>query len=145
MNVVDVEQPDGVIVQFGGQTPLNLASRLKAAGGPIIGTSPDSIDLAEDRTRFGALIRELGIPQPENDGAATAEEAKQVARRLGYPVLLRPSYVLGGRAMAIVYDDESLDHYVCAAVGVSRDRPIQIDKFLEQAAEFDVDALADET
>lgn len=145
MNVVDVEQPDGVIVQFGGQTPLNLATRLHAAGVPIIGTSPDSIDLAEDRTRFGALIRELGIPQPENDKAATAEEAKRVARRFGYPVLLRPSYVLGGRAMAIVYDEESLDHYVRAAIGISPDRPIQIDKFLEQAAEFDVDALADET
>jgi carbamoyl-phosphate synthase large subunit len=145
MNVVDVEQPDGVIVQFGGQTPLNLATRLHAAGVPIIGTSPDSIDLAEDRTRFGELIRELGIPQPENDKAATFEEAKRVARRFGYPVLLRPSYVLGGRAMAIVYDDESLDHYVRAAVGISPDRPIQIDKFLEQAAEFDVDALADET
>jgi carbamoyl-phosphate synthase large subunit len=145
MNVVDVEKPDGVIVQFGGQTPLNLAGRLHAAGVPIIGTSPDSIDLAEDRTRFGALIRKLGIPQPENDKAATADEAKQVARRFGYPVLLRPSYVLGGRAMAIIYDEESLDHYVRVAVDISPDRPIQIDKFLEQAAEFDVDALADET
>jgi len=145
MNVVDVEKPDGVIVQFGGQTPLNLARRLQAAGVPVIGTSPDSIDLAEDRKRFGALIQKLGIPQPENDQVTTASEAKRVARRFGYPVLLRPSYVLGGRAMAIVYDEESLDHYVRAAVGISPDRPIQIDKFLEQAAEFDVDALADET
>jgi carbamoyl-phosphate synthase large subunit len=145
MNVVDVEKPDGVIVQFGGQTPLNLATRLHAAGVPIIGTSPDSIDLAEDRKRFGALIHELGIPQPENDQVTTAVEAKKVAQRIGYPVLLRPSYVLGGRAMAIVYDEESLDHYVRVAVGISPDHPIQIDKFLEQAAEFDVDALADET
>ena len=145
MNVVEVEKPQGVIVQFGGQTPLNLATRLHAAGVPIIGTSPDSIDLAEDRTRFGALIRQLGIPQPENEQAATASEAKRIARCFGYPVLLRPSYVLGGRAMAIVYDDKSLDRYLRAAVHISPDRPIQIDKFLEQAAEFDVDALADET
>ena len=145
MNVVDVEKPDGVIVQFGGQTPLNLATRLHAAGVPIIGTSPDSIDLAEDRTRFGALIHQLGIPQPLNDQVTSVVEAKKVAQRFGYPVLLRPSYVLGGRAMAIVYDEESLDHYMRAAVGISPDRPIQIDKFLEQAAEFDVDALADET
>src|SRR4029078_9332098 len=96
MNVVDVEKPDGVIVQFGGQTPLNLARRLQAAGVPVIGTSPDSIDLAEDRKRFGALIQKLGMSQPENDQVTTASEAKRVARRFGYPVLLRPSYVLGG-------------------------------------------------
>jgi carbamoyl-phosphate synthase large subunit len=109
MNIIDVEKPEGVIVQFGGQTPLNLAMRLHRAGVPIIGTSADAIDLAEDRKRFGALLRELGIPQPENGMAATAEEAKRVAEQIGYPVLVRPSYVLGGRAMAIVYDDESLD------------------------------------
>jgi carbamoyl-phosphate synthase large subunit len=144
MNIVDVEKPEGVIVQFGGQTPLNLAMRLHKAGVPIIGTAADSIDLAEDRKRFGALLRELGIPQPENGMAATGDEAKRVAEQIGYPVLVRPSYVLGGRAMAIVYDEESLDEYVHNAVGFTPDRPVLIDKFLERAAEFDVDALADE-
>ena len=144
MNIVDVEKPEGVIVQFGGQTPLNLAMRLHNAGVPIIGTSPDSIDLAEDRKRFGALLRELGIPQPENGMAATADEARSVAAQIGYPVLVRPSYVLGGRAMAIVYDEDSLDRYVRTAVGFTPDRPVLIDKFLERAAEFDVDALCDE-
>jgi len=144
MNIVDVEKPEGVIVQFGGQTPLNLAMRLHEAGVPIIGTAADSIDLAEDRKRFGSLLRELGIPQPENGMAATGEEAKRVAEQIGYPVLVRPSYVLGGRAMAIVYDEESLEEYVRTAVGFTPDRPVLIDKFLERAAEFDVDALADE-
>jgi carbamoyl-phosphate synthase large subunit len=144
MNIVDVEKPEGVIVQFGGQTPLNLAMRLHAAGVPIIGTGADAIDLAEDRKRFGALLRELGIPQPENGMAATGEDAKKVAEEIGYPVLVRPSYVLGGRAMAIVYDEASLDEYVRNAVGFTPDRPVLIDKFLERAAEFDVDALADE-
>jgi carbamoyl-phosphate synthase large subunit len=145
MNIVDVEKPEGVIVQFGGQTPLNLAMRLHEAGVPIIGTSPDSIDLAEDRKRFGALLSELGIPQPENGTATSPEEAKECAARIGYPVLVRPSYVLGGRAMAIVYDEASLDEYMRSAVDASPERPILIDKFLERAAEFDVDALADET
>jgi len=145
MNIVDVEKPTGVIVQFGGQTPLNLAMRLHEAGVPIIGTSPDSIDLAEDRKRFGALLRDLGIPQPENGTATSIEEARKIAERIGYPVLVRPSYVLGGRAMAIVYDEETLDRYMRTAVDFSHERPVLIDKFLEQAAEFDVDALADET
>jgi carbamoyl-phosphate synthase large subunit len=145
MNIVDVEKPAGVIVQFGGQTPLNLAMRLHEAGVPIIGTSPDSIDLAEDRKRFGALLNELGIPQPENGTATSIEGAREAANRIGYPVLVRPSYVLGGRAMAIVYDQDSLDEYMRTAVDFSNDRPVLIDKFLEQAAEFDVDALADET
>jgi carbamoyl-phosphate synthase large subunit len=145
MNIVDVEKPAGVIVQFGGQTPLNLAMRLHKSGVKIIGTSPDSIDLAEDRKRFGALLQELGIPQPENGMAASVEEAREIAGRIGYPVLVRPSYVLGGRAMAIVYDQEQLEKYVLAAVGFTPERPVLIDKFLEQAAEFDVDALADET
>ena len=145
MNIVDVEKPEGVIVQFGGQTPLNLAMRLHKAGVRIIGTSPDSIDLAEDRKRFGSLLKELGIPQPENGMAASVEEAREVAGRIGYPVLVRPSYVLGGRAMAIVYDQEQLEKYVLTAVGFTPDRPVLIDRFLEQAAEFDVDALADET
>ncbi|HEY8411777.1 MAG TPA: carbamoyl-phosphate synthase large subunit, partial [Pyrinomonadaceae bacterium] len=145
MNIVDVEKPEGVIVQFGGQTPLNLAMRLHKAGVRIIGTSPDSIDLAEDRKRFGSLLKDLGIPQPENGMAASVEEAREVAGRIGYPVLVRPSYVLGGRAMAIVYDQEQLEKYVLTAVGFTPDRPVLIDKFLEQAAEFDVDALADDT
>jgi carbamoyl-phosphate synthase large subunit len=118
--------------------------RLHQAGVPIIGTAADSIDLAEDRKRFGALLRELGIPQPENGMAATVEEARDIAAKIGYPVLVRPSYVLGGRAMVIVYDEESLDDYVRTAVGFTPDRPVLIDKFLERAAEFDVDALADE-
>ena len=145
MNIVDVEKPEGVIVQFGGQTPLNLAMRLSEAGVPIIGTSPDSIDLAEDRKRFGALLEDLGIPQPENGMASSVDEAKERAQSIGYPVLVRPSYVLGGRAMAIVYDEASLDEYMRTAVDASPERPILIDKFLERAAEFDVDALADET
>jgi carbamoyl-phosphate synthase large subunit len=144
MNIIDVEKPEGVIVQFGGQTPLNLAMRLQDAGVPIIGTSPDSIDLAEDRKRFGALLTKLGIPQPENGMASSGEEAKVIARSIGYPILVRPSYVLGGRAMAIIYDEESLDDYVRTAVDFSPERPVLIDKFLERAAEFDVDALADE-
>jgi carbamoyl-phosphate synthase large subunit len=145
MNIVDVEKPEGVIVQFGGQTPLNLAMRLHQAGVKVIGTSPDSIDLAEDRKLFGALLKDLGIPQPDNGMAASVEEAREAARRIGYPVLVRPSYVLGGRAMAIVYDQEALETYVRNAVGFTPDRPVLIDKFLEQAAEFDVDALADDT
>src|SRR5437867_5660465 len=145
MNIVDVEKPTGVIVQFGGQTPLNLAMRLHEAGVPIIGTSPDSIDLAEDRKRFGALLNELGIPQPDNGTATSIEGAREIAQRIGYPVLVRPSYVLGGRAMAIVYDQDSLDEYMRHAVDFSHDRPVLIDKFLEQASEFDVDALADDS
>jgi carbamoyl-phosphate synthase large subunit len=145
MNIVDVEKPTGVIVQFGGQTPLNLANRLHEAGVPIIGTSPDSIDLAEDRKRFGALLDELKIPSPPNGTAISADEAKVIADELGYPVLVRPSYVLGGRAMAIVYDEESLISYMKNATDASPEKPILIDKFLERAAELDVDAMADET
>jgi len=143
MNIVDVEKPDGVIVQFGGQTPLNLADRLHQAGVPIIGTSPDSIDLAEDRKRFGALLEKLDIPCPENSSVTSADEAKAVAGKIGYPVVVRPSFVLGGRAMAIVYDEESLDQYMRTAVDASPEKPILIDKFLERAAEIDVDALSD--
>jgi carbamoyl-phosphate synthase large subunit len=145
MNIVDVEKPDGVIVQFGGQTPLNLADQLHAAGVPIIGTSPDSIDLAEDRKRFSALLNELNIPQPPNGTAVSPEEAKEIAATIGYPVVVRPSFVLGGRAMAIVYDEQSLDEYMRSAVDASPEKPILIDKFLERAGEIDVDALADET
>jgi len=144
MNIVDVEKPEGVIVQFGGQTPLNLADRLHEANVPIIGTSPDSIDLAEDRKRFGALLAELKIPCPENSSVTSADEAKTVANNIGYPVVVRPSFVLGGRAMAIVYDEQSLDEYMRSAVDASPEKPILIDKFLERASEIDVDALADE-
>jgi carbamoyl-phosphate synthase large subunit len=143
LHIVREEKPHGVIVQFGGQTPLNLALDLQAAGVPIVGTSPDSIDLAEDRKRFGDLLRKLDIPQPHNGTAVTLEEARAVARQIGYPVLVRPSYVLGGRAMVIVYDESTLDNYMNAAVQVSRERPILIDKFLEDAYEVDVDALCD--
>jgi carbamoyl-phosphate synthase large subunit len=145
MNIVETERPDGMIVQFGGQTPLNLADRLHAAGVPIIGTSPDSIDLAEDRKRFGALLEDLKIPSPENGTAVSAAEAKEIAGRIGYPVVVRPSYVLGGRAMAIVYDEETLDEYMRTAVDASPEKPILIDRFLENAGEFDVDALSDDT
>ncbi len=145
MNIVDVEKPDGVIVQFGGQTPLNLADELHGAGVPIIGTSPDSIDLAEDRKRFSELLRSLKIPQPENGTATSPEEAKACAAKIGYPIIVRPSFVLGGRAMAIVYDEQSLDEYMRTAVDASPQKPILIDKFLERAVEIDVDALADET
>jgi carbamoyl-phosphate synthase large subunit len=143
LHIVRKEKPDGVIVQFGGQTPLNLALDLQHAGVPIIGTSPESIDLAEDRKRFGDLMRKLDIPQPQNGTAVTLEEARNVARQIGYPVLVRPSYVLGGRAMVIVYDESMLDNYMTAAVQVSRERPILVDKFLEDAYEVDVDALCD--
>ncbi len=145
MNIVDVEKPEGVIVQFGGQTPLNLSGRLHEAGVPIIGTAPDSIDLAEDRKRFGALLAELKIPCPDNSSVTSASEAKSIANSIGYPVVVRPSFVLGGRAMAIVYDDATLDEYMRSAVDASPEKPILIDKFLERAAELDVDALADET
>ncbi|MBL8148402.1 MAG: carbamoyl-phosphate synthase large subunit [Blastocatellia bacterium] len=143
MHIVEVEKPDGVIVQFGGQTPLNLALKLLHSGVPIIGTSPESIDLAEDRKRFGKLLSELGIPQPANGTAVSFEEAREVAAKIGYPVLVRPSYVLGGRAMVIVYDESSLEKYMKTAAQVSPDRPILIDSFLESAVEVDVDALSD--
>ena len=135
--------PIGVIVQFGGQTPLNLALPLKSAGVPIIGTSPESIDLAEDRKRFGKLLEELKIPQPPGATAASVEEALANANLVGYPVLVRPSYVLGGRAMVIAYDDESVNHYMKEAVEYSQERPVLIDRFLESATEVDVDALSD--
>ena len=143
MHIVEKERPDGVIVQFGGQTPLNLALTLQAAGVPIIGTSPESIDLAEDRKRFGKLLEELGIPQPPSGTAVSFAEAAEIAERIGYPVLVRPSYVLGGRAMVIAYNRKILEKYMEEAVDVSQDRPILIDKFLEDAFEVDVDALAD--
>src|SRR5215469_12473599 len=133
----------GMIVQFGGQTPLNLALRLRAAGVPIIGTSPESIDLAEDRKRFGKLLEELNIPQPPGVMATSIEEAVEGARRVKYPVLVRPSYVLGGRAMVIAYDDESVVRYMKEAVEYSQERPVLVDHFLEAATEVDVDAISD--
>jgi len=143
LSIVDREKPDGVIVQFGGQTPLNLARALEAAGVPIIGTSPDSIDRAEDRERFKEMIDKLALMQPESGTATTLDKAKEVARRIGFPVLLRPSYVLGGRAMEIVYDDADLERYMQQAVFVSGGRPVLIDKFLEEAVEVDVDLISD--
>ena len=145
MAIVDEEKPAGVIVQFGGQTPLNLARQLKAAGVPIVGTSPESIDLAEDRKHFGKLLADLGIPQPENGAAMNVQEALKIAARIGYPVLVRPSYVLGGRAMVIAYDEATLREYVLRAEELQRAFPILVDRFLENATEVDVDALADGT
>jgi carbamoyl-phosphate synthase large subunit len=143
MNIVDREKPDGVIVQFGGQTPLKLALPLERAGVPIIGTSPDSIDLAEDRERFAELLKRLEIKQPDNGMARSYDEAFKIAERLGYPVLVRPSYVLGGRAMQIVYDGDALRNYMMHAVLASPEHPVLIDKFLDDAIEVDVDALGD--
>ncbi len=143
LNIYELERPAGVIVQFGGQTPLNLANALQAQGVPIWGTTPDAIDLAEDRGRFGALLAELDIPQPANGAATTLGEAKAIARQIGYPVLVRPSYVLGGRAMAICYDEEALERYVGEAVAAAEGRSILIDQYVEDAYEIDVDAVAD--
>ncbi|MBV8811792.1 MAG: carbamoyl-phosphate synthase large subunit, partial [Acidobacteriaceae bacterium] len=143
LNIYDVEKPDGLIVQFGGQTPLNLAMPLKKCGLSIIGTDPANIDLAEDRKLFGALLNELGIPSPPNGSATTVEEACAVARKLGFPVLVRPSYVLGGRAMVIAYNEETVRRYMHEAVSFSVKRPVLIDRFLEDATEVDVDALCD--
>jgi carbamoyl-phosphate synthase large subunit len=143
LSVVDREKPQGVIVQFGGQTPLNLALELKRNGVPIIGTAPESIDLAEDRRRFGRLLDELKIPQPKNGTALVPEEAARVAGEIGFPVLVRPSYVLGGRAMVIAYDLNTVQEYVAQAALMGPARPVLIDQFLEEATEVDVDALAD--
>ena len=143
LNVCERVEPMGVIVQFGGQTPLNLARALEAAGVPIIGTSPESIDLAEDRERFRLVIERLGLRQPPNASATTTAEARRIAERIGYPVVVRPSFVLGGRAMEIVYDEPSLERYMAEAVEASPEHPILIDKFLEDANEVDVDAVCD--
>ncbi|OQY20633.1 MAG: carbamoyl phosphate synthase large subunit [Desulfobacteraceae bacterium 4572_35.1] len=145
LEIVAIEQPYGVIVQFGGQTPLKLAVALEEAGVPIIGTSPDAIDRAEDRERFQALLNKLGLKQPENGLARSFEESETIANQIGYPVVVRPSYVLGGRAMEIVYDIQQLQNYMKYAVQASPEHPILIDKFLDNAIEIDVDALADGT
>src|SRR6187402_1126359 len=149
MAVIDRERSAGgsvsCVVQFGGQTPLKLALALQEAGVQILGTSPDSIDLAEDRQRFSQLLWDLGVPQPASGTAVSRDEAREVAERVGFPVVVRPSYVLGGRGMAIVFDEGALDRYMAGAVDVSHDRPVLIDRFLEDAFEFDVDAVADGT
>jgi carbamoyl-phosphate synthase large subunit len=143
LSIYEKEKPEGVIVQFGGQTPLNLAKELAEAGVKILGTTPETIDLAEDRDRFRHVIEKLGIPQPESGMASNLEQALSIAVRIGYPLMIRPSYVLGGRAMKIILDEEMLEEYVTKAVGVSPDRPLLLDKFLEDAIESEADALSD--
>lgn len=143
LGIYDNEKPEGVIVQFGGQTPLNLAGELAEAGVKILGTSPDTIDLAEDRDRFRKIISSLEVPEPESGMASTLEEAREIAAKIRYPLMVRPSYVLGGRAMKIILDEEMLDQYVTEATDVSPDRPLLIDDFLEDAIEAEADALCD--
>ena len=143
LSIYEKEKPLGVIAQFGGQTPLNLASQLERAGVKILGTSPEIIDLAEDRDRFREVMDELGIPMPEAGMAVTVEEALDTAHKIGYPVMVRPSYVLGGRGMEVVYDDDALRSYMVAAIGVTPDRPILIDRFLQHALECEADAICD--
>jgi carbamoyl-phosphate synthase large subunit len=143
MNIIELEKPNGVIVQFGGQTPLKLAKKLEAAGVQVLGTSPESIDIAEDRKRFRELLERLGLKQPTSLTATSVEEAIRIGNTIGFPLILRPSYVLGGRAMEIVYDNESLEEYMAKAVNISEDKPVLVDKFLESATEIDVDAISD--
>ena len=143
LEIVDLEKPKGVIVQYGGQTPLKLAEALEASGTPIIGTTPDSIDLAEDRERFQQMIDKLGLKQPPNRTARNLEEGVRLAKDVGYPLVVRPSYVLGGRAMEIVHNEEDLRHYMQTAVQVSNDSPVLLDRFLDDAIEVDVDAICD--
>ena len=145
LSIYEKEKPEGVIVQFGGQTPLNIANELAEAGVSILGTSPDTIDLAEDRDRFRKIMRKLGIPQPESGMADSLEKALEIAERIGFPLMVRPSYVLGGRGMEVVHDEEMLRHYVAAAVDISSERPILIDRFLENAIEAEADAISDGT
>ncbi len=143
MTIIDLERPEGVIVQYGGQTPLKLARALEAAGAPVIGTSPDSIDLAEDRERFQQLVEELELLQPPNRTARSTEEAVRLAEQVGYPLVVRPSYVLGGRAMEVVFNEEELRAYMDEAVSVSNQSPVLLDRFLDMAVEVDVDAVCD--
>jgi carbamoyl-phosphate synthase large subunit len=145
LSIYEKEKPEGVIVQFGGQTPLNIANELAKAGVKILGTSPEAIDLAEDRDRFRQVMRRLSIPQPESGMASNLEEALRIAAAIGYPLMVRPSYVLGGRAMEVIHDEQMLRHYVTVAVEVTPERPILIDKFLENAIEAEADAIADGT
>ena len=143
MSVIDIEKPKGVIVQFGGQTPLKLAQALKNAGAPIIGTQPESIDQAEDRELFKSMVQELDLLQPYNEVATNLEEAIVNAKRVEYPLVVRPSYVLGGRAMEIVYNDDELKTYMTEAVKVSNQSPVLLDHFLNKAIEVDIDAVSD--
>ena len=143
LEVIDIEKPDGIIVHYGGQTPLKLARALEKSGANIIGTSPDSIDLAEDRERFQKMIQKLSLKQPVNDTARSQEEAVEIANSIGFPLVVRPSYVLGGRAMEIVYDNESLERYMTTAVKVSNDSPVLLDSFLDHAIEVDIDVISD--
>ncbi len=143
LSIYEKEKPEGVVVQFGGQTPLNIATELEEMGVKILGTSPETIDLAEDRDRFRLIVRKLGIPQPESGMASNMDEAQKIAKKIGYPLMVRPSYVLGGRGMEVVQDEESLKFYLEAAVEVSLQRPILIDKFLDNAIEAEADAIAD--
>jgi carbamoyl-phosphate synthase large subunit len=143
LNIIELEKPIGVIVQFGGQTPLNLALPLRKAGVNLLGTSADSIDIAEDRKRFKQMLEKLNLLQPDNGTAFTFQEAKEAARKIGYPVLVRPSYVLGGRAMEIVYEESTLEKFIKEAAEVSGEHPVLIDKFLEDAIEVDVDLIGD--
>jgi carbamoyl-phosphate synthase large subunit len=143
LNIIEIEKPVGVIVQFGGQTPLNLALSLMKQGVNIMGTSPDSIDLAEDRKRFSRLLKKLALSQAPNGTAFSVGEAQKIARKIGYPVLVRPSYVLGGRAMELVYDDQSLAEFMVIAAQISPEHPVLVDKFLEDALEIDADAICD--
>ena len=145
LQIYEKEKPDGVIVQFGGQTPLNIAAELEEAGVKILGTTPETIDLAEDRDQFRQIMRDLGIPTPDSDMASNLDEALAAAQRLGYPLIVRPSYVLGGRAMEVVHDEQMLREYLRAAVEISPERPILIDRFLEDAIEAEADAIADGT
>ncbi|MFY9941755.1 MAG: carbamoyl-phosphate synthase large subunit, partial [Desulfobacterales bacterium] len=145
LSIYEKEKPEGVIVQFGGQTPLTIAGELAAAGVNVLGTTPDTIDLAEDRDRFRKIMRQLGIPQPESGMASTIAEARTIAAEIGYPLMVRPSYVLGGRGMEVVQDEEMLQHYIQAAVELSPERPILIDRFLDNAIEAEADAIADGT
>ena len=143
LQVIDIEKPEGIIVHYGGQTPLKLAEALEKSGANIIGTSPDSIDLAEDRERFQKMIQKLNLKQPVNDTARSQEEAVEIANSIGFPLVVRPSYVLGGRAMEIVYDNESLERYMTTAVKVSNDSPVLLDSFLDHAIEVDIDVISD--
>jgi len=145
LSIYEKEKPEGVIVQFGGQTPLNIANELAEAGVPILGTTPDTIDLAEDRDRFRQVMQKLGIPQAESGMASSCDEALEIAKKIGYPLMVRPSYVLGGRGMEVIHDEEMLREYVAKAVEVTPERPILIDKFLENAIEAEADAVADGT
>ncbi len=145
LGIYQKEKPEGVVVQFGGQTPLNIASELAAAGVRILGTSPDTIDLAEDRDRFRTMMEQMGIPMPESGMASNFKQARQIAEQIGYPLMVRPSFVLGGRGMEVVHDEEMLRQYVAAAVDVTPERPILIDRFLDNAIEAEADALADGT